>query len=170
LPGAKRHRDAAPASRFGLWRVAAWIVLLLAAFGGVQYLRHGDWPYLAGTLVVIVLCAGGILRQSWARQPLRVAALLLVLWALATGGLMLAQWGQFDLARAHAMSQPQPQVLLLVIEQARRSFLLGLVLKALLVPLLLWLAWQLGRPAVRAQFVVRARGVPGASAPGRGQR
>jgi hypothetical protein len=40
-----------------------------------------------------------------------------------------------------------------VIEQARRSYLLGLLLKALLVPLLLWLAWQLGRPQVRAQFV-----------------
>ena len=146
---------AAPASRFGLWRVATWIVLLLAAFGGVLYLRHGDWPYLAGTFAVIVVCAGGILRQPWARQPLRVVALLLALWALTTGGLMLAQWGQFDTARTHALSQPQPQLLLLVIEQARRSFLLGLAFKALLVPLLLWLAWVLGRPSVRVQFVAR---------------
>lgn len=146
---------AAPAGRFGLWRVATWIVLLLAAFGGVLYLRHGDWPYLVGTFVVIVVCAGAILRQPWARQALRAAALLLALWALATGGLMLTQWGQFDVARAHAMTQPQSQLLLLVIEQARRSFLLGLVFKALLVPLLLWLAWQLGRPSVRAQFVAR---------------
>lgn len=144
----------APASRFGLWRVATWIVLLLAAFGGVLYLSHGDWPYLIGTFVVIVVCAGGILRQPWARQPLRVVALLLALWALATGGLMLAQWDQFDAARAHAMAQPQAQLQLLLIEQARRSFLLGLAFKALLVPLLLWLAWQLGRPKVRAQFVV----------------
>jgi hypothetical protein len=155
LPGDKRRRDAVPVSRFGVWRVATWIVLLLAAFGGVLYLRHGDWPYLVGTFAVIVVCAGAILRQPWARQPLRVVALLLVLWALATGGLMLAQWDQFDAARVHAMAQPQPQVLLLLIEQARRSFLLGLVFKALLVPLLLWLAWQLGRPAVRAQFVAR---------------
>jgi hypothetical protein len=146
---------AASAGRFGLWRVATWIVLLLAAFGGVLYLRHGDWPYLVGTFVVIVVCAGAILRQPWGRQALRAAALLLALWALATGGLMLAQWGQFDVARAHAMTQPQPQLLLLVIKQARRSFLLGLVFKALLVPLLLWLAWQLGRPSVRAQFVAR---------------
>jgi hypothetical protein len=147
--------DAVSAPRFGIWRVATWIVLLLAAFGGVQYLRHGDWPYLAGAFAVIVACAGCILRQPWARQALRVIALLLVLWALATGGLMLAQWGQFAAARAHALGQPQPDLALLVIEQARRSFLLGLVLKALLVPLLLWLAWQLGRPAVRAQFVAR---------------
>lgn len=147
--------DAVSAPRFGTWRVATWIVLLLAAFGGVQYLRHGDWPYLAGAFAVIVACAGCILRQPWARQALRVIALLLVLWALATGGLMLAQWGQFADARAHALGQPQADLALLVIEQARRSFLLGLVLKALLVPLLLWLAWQLGRPAVRAQFVAR---------------
>ena len=146
---------AAPVSRFGLSRVAAWIVLLLAAFGGVQYLRHGDWPYLAGSLVVIVVCAGCILRQPWAREPMRVISLLLVLWALVTGGLMLAQWDQFETARTHALSQPQPQLLLLVIEQARRSFLLGLVFKALLVPLLLWMAWHLGRPSVRAQFVAR---------------
>ncbi|MCX7512775.1 hypothetical protein [Frateuria sp. STR12] len=140
---------------FGAWRVGTWIVLLLAAFGGVAYLRHGDWPYLAGAFAVIVACAGSILRQPWARQALRVVALLLVLWALATGGLMLAHWDQFDAARAHAAGQPQAEILLLAIEQARRSFLLGLVLKALLIPLLLWLAWQLGRPAVRAQFLTR---------------
>ena len=141
--------------RFAAWRVLTWIVLILAALGGVLYLRHGDWPYLAGAFAVIVACAGCVLRQPWARQALRVVALLLALWALATGGLMLAHWGQFADARAHALVQPQPELLLLVIEQARRSFLLGLVLKALLVPLLLWLAWQLGRPAVRAQFVAR---------------
>ncbi|MEI7035543.1 hypothetical protein [Fulvimonas yonginensis] len=146
---------AASPPRFAAWRVAAWIVLLLAAFGGVQYLRHGDWPYLVGSLVVIVACAGGILRQAWARQTLRAVALLLVLWVLASSGLMLAQWGQFAAARARAMGQPQPELVLLVIEQARRSYLLGLVLKALLLPLLLWLAWQLGRPTVRAQFLAR---------------
>ena len=146
---------AAASSRFAAWRVLTWMVLILAALGGVLYLRHGDWAYLAGALVVIVACAGCILRQPWARQALRVVALVLALWALATGGLMLAHWGQFADARAHALAQPQPELLLLVIEQARRSFLLGLVLKALLVPLLLWLAWQLGRPAVRAQFVAR---------------
>jgi hypothetical protein len=141
--------------RFGAWRVGAWIVLLLAAMGGVLYLRQGDYPYLVGAFVVIVTCAGCILRQPWARQGLRVVALLLVLWALASGGLMLAQWGQFAQARADALAQPQAQILLLMIEQARRSYLLGLVLKTLLVPLLLWLAWQLGRPAVRAQFLLR---------------
>lgn len=145
----------AAAPRFGVWRVGTWIVLLLAAFGAVLYLRHGDYPYLAGALAVIVVCAGAILRQPWARQALRLVSLLLALWALATGALMIAQWHQFDVARAHALTQPQPQILLLLIEQARRSFQLGLVLKALLVPLLLWLAWQLGRPAVRAQFLAR---------------
>jgi len=146
---------AATMSRFATWRVLTWIVLLLAAIGGVLYMRHGDYPYLVGTFVVIVACAGSILRQPWARQVLRVVALLLALWAVATGGLMLAQWGQFAAARAHALTQPQADILLLLIEQARRNFLLGLVLKALLIPLLLWLAWLLGRPSVRAQFVAR---------------
>ena len=143
------------APRFGLWRVGAWIVLLLAAMGGVLYLRQGDYLYLAGAFVVIVVCAGCILRQPWARQAMRMLALLLMLWALASGGLMLAHWDQFAQARAHALTQAQSPILLLMIEQARRSYLLGLVLKALLVPLLLWLAWQLGRPAVRAQFLLR---------------
>jgi hypothetical protein len=142
-------------SRFATWRVLTWIVLLLAAIGGVLYLRHGDYPYLAGAFVVIVVCAGCILRQPWARQALRVVALLLALWALATGALMLAQWGQFAVARAHAATQPHADILLLLIEQARRSFLLGLALKAVLVPLLLWLAWLLGRPSVHMQFVSR---------------
>lgn len=147
--------DADAAARFRAWRVGTWMVLLLAAVGGVLYLRHGDYAYLAGAFAVIVVCAGGILRQAWARPALRVVALLLALWALASGGVMLAHWEQFAQARAHALTQPQSDLLLLVIEQARRSFLLGLVLKALLLPLLLWLAWQLGRPSVRAQFLPR---------------
>lgn len=141
--------------RFATWRVGAWMLLLLAAFGGVQYLRMGDWPYFAGSMAVIVVCAGGILRLPWARPALRVVALLLVLWVLASGGLMEAQWDQFAQARARAQALPQPDIMLLLIEQARRSYLLALALKAVLVPLLLWLAWQMGRPAVRGQFVAR---------------
>lgn len=144
--------QAPPKRRFAGWSVACWIVLLLAAFGSVLYLRHGDYAYLLGALVVMVVCAGAILRQPWAHGSLRALALLLAAWALVSGGLMLAHWDQFEQARQHALAQPQADLILLVIEQARRSYLLGLVFKALLIPLLLWLAWRLGTPAVRAQF------------------
>jgi hypothetical protein len=141
--------------RFAGWSVACWIVLLLAAFGGVLYLRHGDYGYLLCTLAVIVVCAGGILRQPWARGSMRALALLLAAWALLTAGLMVAHWDQFEQARQHALTQPHADLVLLVIEQARRSYLLGLVFKALLIPLLLWLVWRLGTPAARAQFALR---------------
>jgi hypothetical protein len=39
-----------------------------------------------------------------------------------------------------------------MIARAERTWQVGLALKAVAIPLLLWLAWQLGRPAVRAQF------------------
>lgn len=144
--------EEAPANRFASWRIGIWVVLLLAAFGGVQYARHGDYLYLAGAFAVIVVCAGGILRQGWARQALRVLVLLLTAWALVTAALMLLQWDQFEQARQHALAQQQSPLVLVLIEQAQRSYLIGLVLKALVVPLLLWLAWRLGQPGVRAQF------------------
>lgn len=150
-----------PVRRFASWSVACWIVLLLAAFGGVQYARHGDYAYLLVAFVVVVICAGGILRQPWARGWLRGMSLLLGVWAVVTGGLMLAHWGQFEQARQHALTQPHADIVLLLIEQARRGFLLGLVLKALLIPLLLWLARQLGDMAVRFQFCpAQAPGYP----------
>ena len=134
------------------WRIACWIVLLLAAFGGVQYVRHGDYLYLVGALAVIVTCAGAILRQPWARQAMRVVAVLLAVWLVVTAALMWVHWGQFEQQRQLAMSQAASPLVLLVIEQARRSYLTGLVLKLVLLPLVVWLGWALGRPAVRLQF------------------
>lgn len=149
----QKRGDAPVAPRFAAWSIGCWIVLLLAALGCVQYLRHGAYLYLAGAFVVIVVSAGCILRQAWARQPMRLLSLLLVLWALGTGGLMLAHWNQFEQARQHALAQPQLAAMLLpLIEQARHDYLLGLVLKALLLPLLLWLAWRLGRNGAIQQF------------------
>jgi hypothetical protein len=72
--------------------------------------------------------------------------------------LMLQQWGDFDTARQHARAQPQlSDVALWMIARAERTWQVGLALKAAAIPLLLWLAWQLGRPAVRAQFRPRPR-------------
>ena len=162
---------------FAVWRVLLWLLLLLAAFGCVQYLSHAQWlwgmranvppgqqgawqrmlawdvAYFVGAFALIVLCAGCILRQAWARVPLRVAAALLALWALVSGGLMLSQWLQLERsstdAIAHLASNDQLRIAIL---HARRSFRIALALKLAAIPALLWLAWRLGMPAVRAEF------------------
>lgn len=162
---------------FAAWGVLVWLLLLLAAFGCVQYLNHAqvlwaqranlspddsgamhrmlawDIGYLLAAFALIVLCAGCILRQAWARVPLRVACGVLVLWALASGGMMLAQWPQFHQASADALAQlGNDAVLRNAVVHARRVYRITLGLKAVAVPVLLWLAWRLGTPAVRMQF------------------
>jgi hypothetical protein len=150
----KVRRDAPGSSRrIAFWGMAVWLVLLFAALGGMQYLQRGAWAYLAAAFAVIVLCAGCALRQEWARRPMQAAAALLALWSLATLCLMVAQWSGFERAREAALAQPQGrEIVLAAIEQARRGYLVGMALKAVAVPVLLWLAWQLGLPQVRAQF------------------
>lgn len=144
--------DAAPA-RFSAWAIGLWMLLLFAALGAVQYLQHGEYAYLVAALMIILVCAGCILRQAWARPAMQALALLLALWALGTGVLMLRQWGDFAIAREHAMAQPRlGEVALWMIARAQRTWQVALGLKACAIPLLLWLAWHLGRPGVRAQF------------------
>lgn len=171
------------ARAFAAWRVVVWLSLLLATFGCVQYIRHAslvwtqarvlapgsaiaagtlqrmlawDIVYLLAALVLIVLCAGCILRQGWARLPLRVAAVILAIWALVTGVQLLMQWWQFDRASADALAQLQADVVLQqAVLHAQRSYRLAMALKIVAVPLLLWLAWRLGTPAVRSHFRVR---------------
>lgn len=176
-------RAAAPTPAFAAWRVAVWLLLLLAAFGCAQYLRHAslmrvqlqqlapdssaaaaelqrmlawDVVYLLAALVFIVLCAACILRQGWARVPLRVASGILAVWMVATGVMLLLQWWQFDRASTEALVQLRADpVLQQAVRHARRSYRLALALKVVAAPLLLWLAWRLGTPGVRAQFRVR---------------
>jgi hypothetical protein len=143
----------APARRFSVWPIGVWILLLLAAMGSVQYLQHAEYGYLLAALLIIVVCAGCILRQAWARPVTQVLAVLLALWAVLSGVLMLQQWGDFETARQHAQALPRlGDVAMWMIARAQRTWQVGLALKAIAIPLLLWLAWQLGRPAVRAQF------------------
>lgn len=173
-------RAGAPASRPMLWRIVLWLILLLAAFGCLQYVHHAqqvwahlqalapgdaqgasalhgmlawDLAYLLAAFALIVLCAGCILRQAWARAPLRVACGVLALWALVSGGMMLAQWPQFHRASAEALAQlGHDEILRNAVIHARRVYRITLGLKAVMVPVLLWLAWRLGTPAVRMQF------------------
>jgi lysylphosphatidylglycerol synthetase-like protein (DUF2156 family) len=151
--------DGASTRRFAVWGIAPWIMLLLAALGCLQYLQHAEYVSLVAACAVIVICGGCILRQSWARSGMRVLAVLLALWALITAILMLQQWDAFERARQHAMAQPQlGDLALWIINRAQRTWQVGLALKLVAIPLLLWLAWQLGRPQVRAQFHPLRRG------------
>jgi hypothetical protein len=145
----------APAGRFAAWAIAPWALLLVAALALVQYLQHGDRLYVAAALLVIAVSAGCILRQPWARNAMRVVAVLLALWALLTGALMLQHWGDFARAREHALTQPLAELTLWMIARAQRVWQVSLTLKAAAIPLLLWLAWLLGRPAVREEFGTR---------------
>lgn len=174
--------NAAPA-RFSAWRLIVWLVLLLSAFGILQYVR-GVWrllPHLhdsasqaaghaslawalawalAWTVVyLLVACltltaaTGALLRREWARRLLRVLAVLLAVWALFTGVNLLLHWSEFQRS-SHALAalpglDDSSRVLL---ARVRRSFMVGIALKLIAVPLLAWLAWRLGRPCVRAQF------------------
>lgn len=162
---------------FSAWRVATWLLLLLAAFGCVQYTGHAQWlwairarvpaseqaalhgalawdaAYFVAAFVLIVLCAGCILRQAWARVPLRLAVALLALWALVSGALMASQWLQLERSSAEAVAHlASDDRLRMAILHARRSFRIALALKLVAVPALLWLAWRLGVPTVRGEF------------------
>lgn len=143
----------APTSGFSLWAIGPWVLLLLAGMGFVQYLRHGEYLYLGAALVVIVISAGCVMRQAWSRPAMQVLSVLLALWALASGVWMLQQWNDFETARQHALAQPQlGPIVLWMIARAQRIWQVALALKAVAIPLLLWLVWTLGRREVRAQF------------------
>jgi hypothetical protein len=139
--------------RFAAWAIGPWVLLLLAGLGCVQYLRHAEYAYLLAALVVVVVCAGCILRRPWARPAMRVLAVVLAAWALVSGALMLSQWHEFADARRHAMTQPVlAQAAVWMIDRAQRTWVALFALKGIAIPLLFWLEHQLGRPAVRLQF------------------
>jgi hypothetical protein len=83
---------------------------------------------------------------------------LLACWAVYSGVAMWQGRGQFELARQAALANPQMgELALMLVERAQRTFNVVIGIKAVAVPLLLWLAWVLGRPAVAAQFHTRRR-------------
>jgi len=72
--------------------------------------------------------------------------------------LMWQDRDKFELARQAALANPQlGDVALMMVERAQRTFQVVLAIKAIGVPLLLWLAWTMGRPVVAAQFHTRRR-------------
>ena len=153
MPFVKVRNDVAGPRRFSMWSLALWILMLLLAYGGLQYLQHGEFPYLAASFVAIIICVGAIMRHEWARSAMRVVLLLFALYALVSGVMMLMEWGNFEKARQAALANPQFAAdVTMMVERAKRIFQIALALKAIGIPCLLWLAWVLGQPAVRAQF------------------
>lgn len=169
------------ADGLALWRIVVWLMLLLAAYGCLQYALHGEqvwrmlqqvpaantgdvwqlrkmlaWDagYFTIAFGIVVICAGAILRQAWARPVLQMASLLLALgWGVAGGLMLLSQWREFSQGVALTNAQaPLDEASRLALEHVRRSFLLAMGTKAVAVPVLLWLAWWLGRPGIRAGF------------------
>lgn len=175
IPTSPAPPRAAP--RFAFWRLGLWVIVLLSAFGIVQYQLHArqvlaqldavparatdaiaalrqmlawDLLYLVAAVVLLVLCGAGILRQRWSRSVLRVALSVLALWMLFTGVLLLRQWQMFNNLPPGLAQAAAAQV-----AQARRAIELGLLLKAISVLLPAWLVWRLGVPGVRSQFRTR---------------
>lgn len=166
---------------FSLWRIIVWLMLLLAAYGCLQYLLHAqqvwrtlqplpasntgdilelhkmlawDVVYFIASFALVVICAGAILRQSWARVSLQAASVLLAVgWGLVGGVLLFAHWREFS--QEVAMTDAQTSLdtaSQMALAHMHRAFLMALAIKAACVPVLLWLAWWLGKPQVRAQF------------------
>ncbi|WP_404629927.1 hypothetical protein [Dyella ginsengisoli] len=163
---------ASPRPGFASWRLGLWVILLLAAFGAMQYGVHAqrvwsvlqvapvdaegratlhamlawDAAYFLAAAMLVVFCAGGILRQGWARPVLRVALGLLAAGLLVSGVLLYRQWLGWH-GQPHAVAGAAA----LVAQESRRVHL-SLAFDATAIVMLIWLVWRLGQPAVRAQF------------------
>ena len=78
---------------------------------------------------------------------------MLSVWLLVTAIMLVAHWNSFSNHSAAVLAQTRPgdagRVLL---EHMQRRYLVAIILKAVGVPVLAWLAWRLGVPAVREQF------------------
>jgi hypothetical protein len=166
---------------FAFWRIIVWLILLLAAYGCLQYMTHagqlwhalqplpssdtGDiaqlqkmlaWDvlYFLASFALVVICAGAILRQAWARSALQVACVLLAVgWGLVGGVMLFSQWREFSQGVAMTNAQSTLDTASqLALAHMHRSFLIAMAIKIIGGPLLLLLAWRLGHPAVRSQF------------------
>ena len=165
-------RTAKPAGGPAAWRVGLWLVLLLAAFGALQYAVHArrvwsvlaqpdlpgqarvalhgmlgwDLGYFAVAAALVVFCAAGILRQGWSRPVLRVALSLLALGLVGSGAVLLHHWHAWSAMSGDLPGARTPQ------GGAARAVHLSLGFDVGAIALLAWLVWRLGHPAVRAQF------------------
>jgi len=172
--GAQRVRPFAP------WRIVVWLVMLLAAAGFVlnlfaavvaghaigalsdEALAQGPDPrivlawalaYTFAAFAVMAIALSALRWRDWARNAMRLAALLLMVWAAYTAWITYGQWQQAGIVLAQAGMPPEQAV-----PEARKQMILlvALVLKLVSVPVLGWLAWALGSARVRQQFALPA--------------
>lgn len=165
-----------------VWRILVWLLLLICAFGCLLYLQHGErvwaqlhtqpppvpndagalhgmlaWDigYLLASFVLIVICAGCIMRQAWARPWLRVACVVLIVWLLVSGFLQVRDLQSLGENHAAIVAQAQQQGTggaVQFMAKLERGYRLALAFKAIGLLSFAWLAFTLGKPAARAQF------------------
>jgi len=183
MPASSFPGDARARLRPAIWRIVTWLVLLLAAFGILQYSVHAwrvaaaldaarsstdrasltgmlawDIVYLVAACITVTASAGVLFRRPWARPMLRVVAGILALWFLVTAIQMAAHWSSLSNQSAMLLSQSTlNDAAHAFLERVQRRYLVAMILKAIAVPVMAWLAWRLGTPAVRAQFPASIR-------------
>jgi glucan phosphoethanolaminetransferase (alkaline phosphatase superfamily) len=173
----KTVRGARRARPFALWRILVWLVMLLAAVGFVinaygaviaanaignlspeaiaaggpdpRILMAWSLGYTFGAFAVMVLALGTLRWREWGRRWMRPVAGVLAVWAIYTAGVALHQWQEIGVVLGQAGLPPE---LLVQGTKARSILFVGIVLKAVSVPALAWLAWVLGSVSVRQQF------------------
>jgi hypothetical protein len=175
MAAALPNKAGAPSRQLSAWRIVTWLVMLLAAFSLITNLRAVllvsnameritapeelnqariamAWAvaYVFAALAVMATALLTIRRRERARRVMRIIAVVLAVWAAYTAWDLFGQWhdlravlSQPDLAAAARNSG----------ERIQKIFLASGVLKLVSIPVLGWLAWCLGRPSVRAQFI-----------------
>jgi hypothetical protein len=155
-----------------IWRVAVWLVLLLAVIGVflygrealtiVQAVRAGGMPpeavvkaqsqlywdiaYLAACLVLAWLAAMTLQGRAWARQALRFACALVAVWAAVTA------WGMWtalrDIKQALSGVLADATVPLTTRDAVQSMFdyiYLSIGLRVAAIPVMGWVCWRLGQ-------------------------
>lgn len=160
---------------FAPWRIVVWLVMLLAAVGfvingyasvvigqaaaGMSAADAAEMnPYVAlawsvgYALAAFATMAVALATLRWrekGRAAMRIIAVLLAAWAAWTAWLAFGQWQQLGAVLGQA---GLPADLLAAGMKHRNILLIGVLLKAVSVPVLAWLAWALGTLRVRQQF------------------
>ncbi|MHC1480827.1 hypothetical protein ACYJW8_11275 [Frateuria aurantia] len=148
-------------SKLQLWSIAIWVALLWSCFIERSYLQHLSelqqmgplgWLGPVANFALIVICIAALLRVHWARQGLRIAAGLVVIWIPLSARHEFSLWRQ--LAQSSPGTESSAELAMQAAMQQQLHQILGmdLVMKAVLLLFWLWLCWRLGRDDVVPYF------------------